>query len=255
MPSYHVASISCDMALMSGLWGGATTKLMLDSGSSVSLVKKDFVDNKPVKFTRLITNTHINLVTASGDHIPIVDQVEAIVTIGSHTGSHTFLIVHDLTAPVILGLDFFRANKLAIDFTTVPPTVYQRQGTTAQRVCTIVTDAATEEFKDCAIPALNKAEIEYSACFNSELQDIVQNNKKLFHTLPGCTQAACHHIITTAPPVKIPPRRIPVHYKEVIQHQIEDMLRLGIIEENHSPWMSPAVYDPKNWWFTYMHRL
>lgn len=165
MPRYHVASISSDMALVSGLWGGATTKLMLDSGSSVSLVKKDFVDSKPVKFTRLITNTHINLVTASGDHLPIVDQVEAIVTIGSHTGSHTFLIVHDLIAPVILGLDFFRANKLAIDFTTVPPTVYQRQGTTTQRVCTIVTDESspTEEFKDCAIPALNKAEIKYPA--------------------------------------------------------------------------------------------
>ena len=59
MPRYHVASISSDMALVSGLWGGATTKLMLDSGSSVSLVKKDFVDSKPVKFTRLITNTLI----------------------------------------------------------------------------------------------------------------------------------------------------------------------------------------------------
>ena len=94
---------------------------MLDSGSSVSLVKKEFLENSPVQVIATVPPAdHIKLVTASGDYLPIITQVESVVSIGSHTGRHTFIVVDELIAPVILGMDFFRANKLVIDFSTNP---------------------------------------------------------------------------------------------------------------------------------------
>ena len=43
----------------------------------------------------------------------------------------------------------------------------------------------------------------------------------------------------------MPPRRIPAHYVEEVEQQIEEMLAQGIIEESSSPWMAPAVFVRK----------
>ena len=213
------------------------------------------MENSPVQVIATAPPAdHIKLVTASGDYLPIITQVESMVSIGSHTGRHTFIVVDELIAPVILGMDFFRANKLVIDFSTNPLSVYQHQKegplgeNNVKKVCTIGKDETdtTNEFNDCAIPVFSKeACIESPNCFHSELQTVVQKNKQLFSTFPGSTQEAHHHIVTSEPPVKIPPRRIPIHYKEEVEKQLQEMLKLGIIEESQSPWMAPAVYVPK----------
>ena len=38
---------------------------------------------------------------------------------------------------------------------------------------------------------------------------------------------------------------IPVHYREEVETQIQQMLDQGIIEESSSPWMTPAVFVNK----------
>ena len=129
-----------------------------------------------------------------------------MVSIGSHTGRHTFIVVDELIAPVILGMDFFRANKLVNDFSTNPLSVYQHQKegplgeNNVKKVCTIGKDETdvTNEFNDCAISVFSKeACIESPNCFHSELQKVVQKNKQLFSTTPGSTQEAHHHIVTS----------------------------------------------------------
>ena len=47
---------------------------------------------------------------------------------------------------------------------------------------------------------------------------------------------------TTGAPSKV---RIPAHYRDEVETQIQDMLDLGIIEVSNSPWMAPAVYVRK----------
>eukprot|EP00731_Ephydatia_muelleri_P039299 Em1355g1a len=61
----------------------------------------------------------------------------------------------------------------------------------------------------------------------------------------GVTKAATHHINPVGPPARVPPRRIPVHFQEEVEHQIRNMLQKGIIKESSSPWMAPAVYVRK----------
>ena len=59
------------------------------------------------------------------------------------------------------------------------------------------------------------------------------------------TQAACHFIPTTGNPVRVPPWRVPAHYRQEVERQIAAMLKQGIIRESSSPWMAPAVFVPK----------
>jgi hypothetical protein len=75
--------------------------------------------------------------------------------------------------------------------------------------------------------------------------DVIHIYRSLFRTVPGGTEGACHYITSTGTPVRVPPRRIPAHYRQEIEKQINTMLEQGIIEESSSPWMAPAVFVPK----------
>jgi hypothetical protein len=77
--------------------------------------------------------------------------------------------------------------------------------------------------------------------------DIIEDRAvyySLFTTVPGGTEVACNYIMTGTP-VRVPPRRIPAHYRQEIEKQINTMLEQGIIEESSSPWMAPDVFVPK----------
>ena len=67
----------------------------------------------------------------------------------------------------------------------------------------------------------------------------------LFKTVPGVTTLTYHHIPTTGNPVRVPPRRIPAHYKEEVECQVQQMLQKGVIKESSTPWMAPAVFVRK----------
>ena len=79
---------------------------------------------------------------------------------------------------------------------------------------------------------------------SASLNSVVAEYKDLFRTTPGVTEEAYHFIPTTGNPVRVPPRRVPVHYREEVDRQIRTMLEQGIIVESSSPWIAPAVFVP-----------
>ena len=76
----------------------------------------------------------------------------------------------------------------------------------------------------------------------AELRDLVKRFEVLFSTVPGSTTVA-HHTIPTAdhPPVQVPPRRVPAHYRTEVERQLTEMLDRNIIRVSSSPWLAPAV--------------
>ena len=55
------------------------------------------------------------------------------------------------------------------------------------------------------------------------------------------------HSIDTGdqPPIRIPPRRLPIHKRDVIKKEVEAMLKDDIIEHSYSPWSAPVVLVKK----------
>ena len=107
----------------------------------------------------------------------------------------------------------------------------------------------TDEIEeDCYVPRFGKNTsdvYEMPVTAISELSTVVQEILPLFCTKFGYTNLAQHFIPTSGVPGKILPRRIPAHYRQDVEEQLQEMLTEGIITESSSPWMAPMVFVKK----------
>ena len=242
---------------------------MLDSGSSVSLVK-ELIRGAKNGLVQRSNGKSVHLVTASGEELPVLEFVKAAVCIPGITSSvtHDFLVVKDLVSPCILGVDFLHAQKLMLDFGKCPVRVC-RQGSVPQRSVQSVPDSACtsavnlnnkqgmdsdgghvlqgeKDQEECAVPCFrNTDKIDFPTCPDGSFVDLLQSFKDLFKSTPGKTTLSHHLIPTTGSPLKVPPRRVPAEYRAEVEGLLKEMLQEGIIEESSSPWMAPAVYVKK----------
>ena len=118
-----VASIK-STSVVNGLVGGIMVEVMLDSGSSVSLVRHDIT--KRLKGTTSPGDApKERLISAGGEEITIVNHIKASVEIRGidKVREHTFIVVEQLISHVILGVDFLQQQYLVLDFTTSPVSV------------------------------------------------------------------------------------------------------------------------------------
>ena len=204
----------------------------------------------------------VQLVTASGEPMPIVGSMKATVRIGKlrQPEQHEFLVVQNLVSPVILGVDFMQQHGVVLDFSADPVGMHFPSSTTSVSnrhknplvFATISSDSQDMDSDDvdmgdeCTIPSfIDDGTVILPSCSDPVLMPIVEKYCELFRNCPGRTDVGEHHIPTTGNPVRVPPRRIPAQYREEVEVQIKDMLDKGIIEESSSPWMAPAVYRTK----------
>lgn len=79
-----------------------------------------------------------------------------------------------------------------------------------------------------------------------EVQELVKQNLDVFSSLPGRTKMIQHAITTPEGiRVKVRPYRVPEAKREDMHKEIENMIKLGVIEESSSPWSSPIVMVAK----------
>ena len=261
-----VAAVKSTATVIKGTFGGVAVEMMLDSGSSVSLVQCNVLQYAQ-NVIPVTTAKSVQLVTASGDKLPILQHVKASIQLGELNVLHEFVVVKTLVAPVILGIDFLQANGLMLDFThnSVTVTVRSPKLTSTQSSMAIaqivpiyeatqkgvpqacaVSESEDNIVDECAIPDYTvPSSSELPACPNLKFCCVIERYCKLFCTTPGYTEDAWHYIPTVGNPVKVPPRRIPAHYRTEVCQQIQTMLDEGVIRRSKSPWMAPAVFVPK----------
>ena len=126
----HAASIV-------GKVGGISSEVMLDSGSSVSLLSQNIAQK--LIGARPQPIPQVQLQTASGDSLPIINYISVDVQLNTMDTAvyHNFIIVPNLIAPVILGIDFFQQHSLILDFTETTIQIYPKQDSLPGDVQTI----------------------------------------------------------------------------------------------------------------------
>ena len=95
---------------------------------------------------------------------------------------------------------------------------------------------------DLPVDKLNPVELE-------KLKEVLAESTDVFaldDSELGCTGLVQHSIDTgDHHPVKQPPYRTPVVYREKIEQMVSDMQKQGVVKPSHSPWASPIVLVPK----------
>ena len=236
-------------------------EVMLDSGSSISLIMESFINSS---YQIQPAAKGLKLVSAAGEPISVVGQVVAPIRVGKLQVDHHFVAVHSLITPVILGMDFLQKHGMVLDFTTTPVTIHntsypanlppelepilETARSVTRKVCAVasLTESSEDIIDNCAVPLFDAvSSYDMPQCQDSDLTALLEQHRELFCNTPGKTNVTEHFIPTVGNPVKIPPRRIPANYRTEVEHQISSMLQQGIIEVSSSPWMAPAVFVRK----------
>jgi len=236
------------VAKVSGSINSCLTPILLDSGASCSVIS-----GKDKPFTHLQPIHGVELVNADGRHIRPCGTSLLSVNLGNLQAEHTFLVLDNLSTPVILGCDFLIKHNViyfgqAIAYCSINPGFQLKLNTATMALCTKLT--LDEEFPQ-AIPTMTNSSQQPSfdmpTDVNPDLHHVITDHKQLFSEQLGKTNVTNHMIDTgDATPVKVPPRPIPFHYVKKVHSQLREMAQEGIIRPSNSPWCSPAVYVPKS---------
>ena len=111
-----MAAIKSSVIATTERLGGVMVDVMLDSCSSVSLVQRN-AHLQAQNIVRVKERKPLQLVTASGEQLPILINIRVPIKVGEQELLHEFVLVENLVALVILGVDFLHGNELMLDFT------------------------------------------------------------------------------------------------------------------------------------------
>ena len=218
-----VAAVKSRATVTMGKLCGVVVDMMLDSGSSVSLVQHN-VRVQAQDIVRVKARKPVQLVMASGKQLPILEHIRVPIKLSELELLHEFLVVENLVAPVILGVDFLHGNELMLDFTrghvvvhranpSLPVAqilpLYQAERKSQARACAITAleQPGTDVVDECAVPNYDDSpSLELPECPVPAFHSVVMEYHDLFCITPGVTEEAYHFIPTTGNPVRIPPR-------------------------------------------------
>lgn len=224
----------------------------LDTGASLSAVHSAVVQTIPGGDVRLKPWSAPPVQLADGASCCPMGVIWLSLGFLGQRFYHRFAVVHNLSTPVILGMDFMLRSSVSIHVpsrTVVlgdePVPLEELEGADL-KLPNPDHDLSCLDFNYSAL----SEKVEESSLENVQQHKLTEMLKafcKLFDGHLGRTSLVEHEIVTAdAKPVHLAPYRTSPAKKELIESQIENMLREGIIEPASGPWAAPVVIVPKH---------
>lgn len=245
---------------------------LLDSGASVSAISEQLFqilsNDLPQTEIPCFPLTGILLTTAlSNKSVKIKSQIYLNFSIDDHETSGIFLIVPQLSTPLILGTDWLLDNGVTIDYNTKVislPTLPNK--IPFKLIADHDPDSLTNSLKNINISENNQIMYERPAHSmyqpipfepekNIALNDIPLNNSQ--QNLMSSLLQKYHYIFKDEPglhnffsykfnvkihePYKIKPYPVPFSRRPAVQNEIDKMIKWGVIERSDSPYNNPLV--------------
>lgn len=206
---------------------GIKMKGLLDSGANRTILGKQGWDI--LSKLRLHTSkSTLGVSVANGGTSPVDFIVDVPFTLEGHVCLLPVLVVLEVTTPLILGIDFWRKMNIIPDITSNTWTFASSE-----------TLPYGVEAKPFAFGLLTKENEAALIAFKKEYVEPIGNSL-------GCTNLV-EHRIDTGSAVPIKQRYYPVSpiVLKTIHEEVDEMLRLGVIEKSSSPWSSPILLVKK----------
>ena len=207
------AAVHPTTAVIQGILGNKEVNMMMDSGSSISLIEQSVAASFPTEASR--TESSVRLVSAAGDSIPTLGSITLSVCLGPLRTNHSLVIVHSLISPVILGLDFLCKHRITVDFSSSPITlvfpqtsdqnlqdfipIFDSSKKNKAKICAVeaLNEPTEDSIDECAVPLFTESccnQYDVPSCTVPILSSLLEKYKGLFQTLPGSTNLAEHFI-------------------------------------------------------------
>ncbi|XP_011867683.1 PREDICTED: uncharacterized protein LOC105561915, partial [Vollenhovia emeryi] len=181
-----------------------------------------------------------NLWCPTGERVPVKCKVLVKVCLGQ-VSTIILMYVADIVDECLLGIDFLKETN----FKDILETALGLNHFSGQNPisCSRVTSLSREaplllkELFESSSRELAQPQSEALVEFLTDFQDTFSGE-----IVAGSCDVVQHSIdVGDSLPIKQYPRRIPLHLREEVDGVIEEMRSHGVIEESHSPWVSPAV--------------
>lgn len=101
-----------DLAYFKGRLNGYETKILADSGASVSIIGDNFIDKSRIEKI----DECINIVSANGSPLYFIGIIKVNITIGDRNFAHECFVIPSISLYCILGADFLYKYKVLINF-------------------------------------------------------------------------------------------------------------------------------------------
>ncbi len=227
---------------------GQAVDATLDTGASLSAVQSVVVQNIPGGDTQIKPWSAPPIQLADGASCCPLGIIWLSLGFMGQRFYHRFAVLQSLSSPVILGMDFMLRSSIILhvpsrtvvlgDETASLEELYGADLISSPDLSCIGVDSSVLSEKIEAASLNNKQK--------SKLTELLETFRGLFDGHLGHTSLIEHEINSgDAKPVHLAPYRTSPAKKELIESQIKDMLREGIIEPASGPWAAPVVIVPK----------
>ncbi|XP_055865631.1 uncharacterized protein LOC129928743 [Biomphalaria glabrata] len=115
----------------------------------------------------------------------------------------------------------------------------------------IIPEEKEEDMDELVVPTTTSRQTEtwhavkldnLSSQRKKDIMNLLQEYADIFTDVPGKTTIINHEIkLTSDKPTKSRPYPLPIHYRDFLQKEINDLLEQGIIEHSNSPYAAPIV--------------
>lgn len=189
---------------------------LLDTGANISLISKEILKNNK---NREITNTNINVQTATGEKLKILGYIDNVIfTLKNRNHKNRFYVVDSDTFQTIIGANFIKNNLHVLEH--IDNTNY-----------------ITVNKKAYKTMCLNTTEHLQNSIFQT-YQDIFQTELSKYNL---CTLTK-HYIDTgTTQPRQQFNSEFPIFQQELIDNKIKELIRCGMIKTSDSKRCSRLV--------------
>lgn len=200
---------------------------LLDSGASRSIIgSRGWAEIRNLG-ARLDTSEVTTCSVANGQKCNSMGTCVMPIRVRDRVRLISFLVVPEVPHSLILGADFWVQMGIVPDL---------RHNEWHFSVSDDPAIFSIEHLRDLTV---------LSADEHIKLQAVIDRNKEQMGNMLGCTNRAEHVIVTKAVPIKQRYYRVSPVIQKQIDNELEEMLKLGVIEKSNSPWASPIVLVKK----------
>lgn len=199
---------------------------LLDSGASISCLGDNahlpFINNGFTleKYSTLVT-------TADNATQTVIGSISLPIKCGSKVSPINFLVIPSITQKFILGIDFWKAFNVAPQVFTTPNDILP-----APQISEIRTIIPYENLKPAQTIQLEKVV--------SKFESIAFEYVGL-----GLTNLIEHRIKTNGPPIKQRYYNLAPQKLKLLEKELDEMLKLGVVVPSRSAWTNPTLLVSK----------